>query len=142
MKGLYLLFFFLPLLHENASAQSKAETAIKKILQHQVDAWNKGDLESFMQGYWHNDSLMYIGKSGITYGYEKTLATYKKNYGDRTKMGQFTSTIKHIKWISSDACFVVGSWYLKRTIGDASGYYSLLFRKINGEWVIVADHSS
>lgn len=122
--------------------QQNDETSIRQILQRQQDAWNRGDLVAFMKGYWPNDSLMYIGKSGVTYGYRQTLESYQRNYGDTARMGHFTSTIIHMKRISADAWFVVGNWYLKRSIGDASGYYTLLFRKLNDEWVIVADHSS
>lgn len=125
-----------------AMSQSGDEAAIRKILNDQQAAWNAGNLDQFMVGYWDNDSLMYIGRSGITYGYRQTLATYKKNYGDTARMGKFTSTIVHMKRLSKDAWFVVGKWYLKRSIGDASGYYTLVFRRIGGNWVIVADHSS
>ena len=123
-------------------AQNKNETAIRKMLAAQEAAWNNGDLEKFMIGYWNNDSLLFIGKNGPKYGYNTTLDNYKKGYGDTTKMGKFTSTILNMKKLSSKYYFVVGKWYLKRSIGDVSGHYTLLIKKIKGEWVIVADHSS
>lgn len=123
-------------------AQSKAEKAITKMLKQQETAWNNGDLDKFMIGYWQNDSLMFIGKSGPTYSYEKTLANYKKGYPDTAHMGKFTSTLISIKKLSKQYYFVTGGWYLKRSVGDAKGYYTLLIRKIKGEWVIVVDHSS
>jgi hypothetical protein len=95
-----------------------------------------------MQGYWKNDSLLFIGKNGPKYGYAITLANYKKGYPDTAHMGKFTSTILSVKKLSKKYYFVVGKWYLKRSVGDVSGHYTLLIRKINGEWVIVADHSS
>ena len=123
-------------------SQNKNEAAIKKMLQAQETAWNNGNLDDFMKGYWQNDSLLFIGKNGPKYGYSTTLDNYKKGYPDTVRMGKFTSTIISIKKLSKEYYFVVGKWYLKRSIGDVSGHYTLLIRKINGEWVIVADHSS
>jgi ketosteroid isomerase-like protein len=125
-----------------AQAQNKDENAIRAMLSAQEAAWNTGNLEQFMIGYWQNDSLMFIGKNGPTYGYNKTLANYKKGYPDTAHMGKFTSTIVNMKRLSSEYYFVTGKWFLKRTVGDVSGYYTLLIRKINGKWVVVADHSS
>jgi hypothetical protein len=123
-------------------AQDKDKDAILKILDNQTKAWNNGDVENFMVGYWNNDSLMYVGKGGITYGYQPTLENYRKNYGSKEKMGQLTFTILHVKRLSPEYYQVVGKWFLKRTVGDVGGHYTLLFRKINGEWVIISDHSS
>jgi hypothetical protein len=126
-----------------ATAQnSKDEKKILQILDNQSKAWNRGDLDSFMKGYWENDSLMYIGKNGVTYGYAQTLASYKKNYGDTARMGKLTFHILHVKKLSSEYYQVVGQWFLKRSAGDVGGHYTLLFRKIKGEWVIISDHSS
>ncbi len=123
-------------------SQNKNEAAIIKMLQAQETAWNNGNLDDFMKGYWQNDSLLFIGKNGPKYGYSTTLDNYKKGYPDTVRMGKFTSTILSLKKLSKEYYFVVGKWYLKRSIGDVSGHYTLLIRKINGEWVIVADHSS
>jgi ketosteroid isomerase-like protein len=125
-----------------AQAQNKDENAVRAMLSAQEAAWNTGNLEQFMIGYWQSDSLMFIGKNGPTYGYNKTLANYKKGYPDTAHMGKFTSTIVNMKRLSSEYYFVTGKWFLKRTVGDVSGYYTLLIRKINGKWVVVADHSS
>ena len=95
-----------------------------------------------MKGYWENDSLRFIGKSGITYGWNNTLANYKRGYPDTAAMGKLQFTILVVKKLSSRYYEVVGKWYLKRSIGDASGHYTLLLRKIKGSWVIVSDHSS
>jgi len=125
-----------------AAAQNKDEMAIRTLLSKQVIAWNKGNLDDFMKGYWENDSLMFIGKSGPTYGYTKTLNNYKKGYPDTAHMGKFTSTIIAVQKLSPDHYFVTGKWFLQRSIGNLEGYYTLLFRKIDGEWKIIADHSS
>lgn len=123
-------------------AQTKDEKAIIEMLNKQETAWNNGSLENFMQGYWNSDSLLFIGKNGPKYGYKTTLENYKKSYSDTAKMGKFTSTILSLKKLSATYYFVVGNWYLKRSIGDVSGHYTLLLQKINGKWVIIADHSS
>ena len=134
------IFFLMAI---TATAQnSKDEKKILQILDNQSKAWNRGDLDSFMKGYWENDSLMYIGKNGVTYGYAQTLESYKKNYGDTARMGKLTFHILHVKKLSSEYYQVVGQWFLKRSAGDVGGHYTLLFRKIKGEWVIISDHSS
>ena len=124
------------------AAQSKDETAILKILDDQNAAWNRGDIDGFMKGYWENDSLMFVGKSGVTYGWTNTLNNYKKGYPDTAAMGKLTFTHIRVQRLSKKYYFIVGKWYLKRSIGDVSGHYNLLLQKINGRWVIVADHSS
>lgn len=122
--------------------QDRNARAILKLLDTQTAAWNKGDLQGFMKGYWENDSLRFIGKSGITYGWSNTLANYKRGYPDTAAMGKLNFTILVVKKLSPRYYEVVGKWYLKRSIGDASGHYTLLLRKIKGSWVIVSDHSS
>lgn len=123
-------------------AQHSDQDQILAILERQTQAWNQGDLDHFMVGYWNNDSLMYIGKGGVTYGYAPTLQTYKKNYRDTANMGKLQFTILHVNSLSPQAYLVIGKWHLTRSVGDAGGHFSLVFRKIKGEWVIVADHSS
>ncbi len=118
------------------------ETAIRKILTSQTIEWNKGNIESFMQGYWKSDSLLFVGKNGPSYGFARTLANYKKGYPDTAAMGKLSFDILKVQRLSADHYFVLGKWMLKRSIGDLSGHYTLLFRKIGGEWKIVVDHSS
>ena len=123
-------------------AQSKDEQTIRSILAAQTKNWNTGNIEAFMQGYWKNDSLLFVGKTGPKYGFTTTLENYKKSYPDTATMGKLSFDILKTEQLSPDRYFVLGKWMLKRSIGDISGYYTLLFRKINNEWVIVADHSS
>lgn len=118
------------------------EVEIRSLLKKQTEAWNRGDLDGFMEGYWKSDSLMFIGKSGITYGWQQTLDNYKKGYPDKTAMGFLTFTLIQLKPLSKKYFSVVGKWHLKRTIGDLGGHYTLLLKKIKGKWVVVADHSS
>ena len=123
-------------------AQSKDETAIRQLLNDQTRFWNRGDIDSFMTTYWHSDSLMFIGKNGITYGWTNTLNNYKKNYPDLAAMGRLSFEILLVKGLSSEYFQVIGKWNLQRSIGDLSGHYTLLLKKINGNWFIIADHSS
>lgn len=138
----FILFSFLTIVTLPSFAQSNDEQVIRNILDEQTKSWNKGELENFMSGYWKSDSLMFIGKSGVTYGWKNTLENYKKGYPDRTAMGELVFDIILVEKISPEYYHVVGKWLLKRTIGDLKGHYTLLFKKINGQWVIVADHSS
>jgi ketosteroid isomerase-like protein len=136
------LFALLVLFSIKASAQSAEETAIRQLLEQQTTSWNRGDVEGFMQTYWKSDSLMFIGKNGITWGWQQTLNNYKKGYPDTAAMGKLAFDIIQVKPLSADHYFVVGKWMLTRSIGDVSGHYTLILRRINGEWKIVADHSS
>ena len=122
--------------------QTKDEVGVRDVLAKQNAAWNRGDVDAFMVGYWENDSLMFIGKSGVTYGYKNTLANYKKNYPDTATMGKLTFTLIQLNQLSPEYFHVTGKYYLTRTIGDASGHFTLVFKKINGKWVIISDHSS
>ncbi len=116
--------------------------AILKVLEDQRQAWNQGDLDTFMKGYWKSDSLMFIGQDKPVYGWQTTLDNYKKNYRDKGGMGFLTFNIIKVSVLDATHAFVVGGWHLKREKDAPSGYYTLLFRKINGVWKIVCDHSS
>ena len=143
MRNLFFLvslFFFT--FQQSTNAQSTDEKSILKILDDQTKYWNQGNLDEFVRGYWHHDSLIFIGQSGITYGYRNTLNNYKKNYSDTAKMGKLEFEIIKVQKLSNEYYLVVGKWFLKRSVGDLKGHYTLLFRKINNEWMIVADHSS
>lgn len=137
-----LLFTLFIILSLSTYSQSKDETEVRNLLARQNAAWNRGDVDAFMVGYWESDSLMFVGGSGITYGYKNTLANYKKRYPDTTVMGKLTFTLIQLKPLSPEYFYVTGKYYITRTIGDASGHFTLLFRKINGKWVIISDHSS
>lgn len=141
MKKL-LIPFLLFSIGLQAQTVIKDEASIREVLSKQNAAWNRGDLDNFMIGYWKNDSLMFIGKSGITYGWENTLKNYKKGYADTAAMGKLTFTLLHFNRLSKECYHVTGKWFLKRSIGDVGGHFTLVFRKIKGDWVIVSDHSS
>ena len=123
-------------------AQTKDEVAIRNLLHTQTTSWNRGDVEGFMQTYWKSDSLMFIGKSGVVWGWQQTLDNYKRGYPDTAAMGKLSFDIIQVKPLDKNHYFVVGKWMLKRSISDIGGYYTLLMRRIRGQWKIVADHSS
>ncbi len=125
-----------------ATAQTKDVKEILQILGAQEKAWNEGNIDEFMHGYWENDSLVFVGKNGLTYGYNNTLANYKKNYPDKTYMGKLKFTIISKQALGSQFFSIIGKWELTRTVGNLSGHYTLLLKKINGEWKIISDHSS
>lgn len=140
MKQLLLLLLLAFTL--DSLSQSNDESSVRKILNDQSAAWNRGDIESFMKGYWENDSLMFIGKSGITYGFNNTLNNYKKGYPDTAAMGKLSFTLINLNQLSPEYFHVIGKWHLQRSIGNLEGHFTLLFKKIKGQWVIIADHSS
>jgi Domain of unknown function (DUF4440) len=123
------------------SAQTKAENTIRAILQRQQDDWNAGRIDAFMTGYWDSERLMFIGSKGLTYGWRSTLENYRLRYPDRATMGTLTFTLLSVEQLSKKSAFVVGKWQLARSVGDVGGHFTLLWKKIKGKWVIVADHT-
>jgi ketosteroid isomerase-like protein len=122
-------------------AQKSDSLAILKMLEQQTTDWNKGDLESFMRSYWKHDSLMFISRNGVTYGWENAFNNYQRSFPDTAAMGKLSFDILQVKQLSSEYFFVTGKWMLRRTAGDLNGLYTLVIRKINGSWKIIADHS-
>lgn len=141
MKNHFLLFALL-IISFSSLSQTKDDLLIRNTMLEQERAWNAGDLEKFMQPYWMSDSLMFIGKSGVTYGWQNTLNNYKKGYPDTAAMGKLHFDIVYMKRLSVLYYSVVGKWHLTRSIGDVGGHFTLLFKKIKNKWVIVSDHSS
>lgn len=137
-----LLVLILPLGVAQAQKNDADLKQIGKILKRQTIAWNKGDLVGFMQSYWKSDKLRFIGSKGVRYGWKATLEGYQKGYPNKEAMGKLKFEIVSMEKISPDAAFVIGKWHLTRKNDTPNGHFSLLWRKINGVWVIVADHSS
>ena len=136
------MVLILVILSMHGYGQSKNETQIREQLKKQTESWNQGNIEAFMETYWKSDSLLFIGSSGINRGWQNTLNNYKKGYPDTVAMGKLAFDIIMVKKLSSKYYYVVGKWMLTRSIGNLSGHYDLLFRKIKGRWYIIADHSS
>jgi len=138
VKLLVVLFSFAVTVY----GQTKEEKSIRQVLVTQTECWNHGNIEGFMQTYWKSDSLMFIGKTGVHVGWQETLNNYKKAYPDTSAMGKLSFDIIDIKKLSSEYYYLVGKWMLKRSLGDLTGYYDLLLKKIKGRWYIISDHSS
>jgi len=140
---LFLLACSLQSFAQNKTAANLAdETSIRALLDAQTKAWNSGDLVHFMDGYLPSDSLLFVGKTGPTYGFNNTLNNYKKGYPDTASMGKLTFTLLSLEPIEKIHYRVLGKWDLKRSKGDVSGYFTLLLQKIKGNWFVIQDHSS
>ena len=151
MKQLFVALLFslssLPALSQTmdqkTAADSRDRRTILETLARQTTDWNAGRVDKFMLGYWPSDSLTFVGKVGITYGYQATLENYKKRYPNRASMGTLKFDILELDFPAPDVAYVIGRFHLTRPkIGDADGYFTLLWRKIKNRWVIVSDHSS
>ena len=126
-----------------ANAQSHNDIeAVKQALFTQQDAWNQGNIDAFMEGYWKSEQLQFIGASGPTYGWQTTLENYKKRYPDQAAMGQLEFEILNVDIRSKKVISLLGKYSLKRENDSPSGYFLLLWKKIKGKWLIVADHTS
>lgn len=119
-----------------------ATQATEEILTKQQLSWNRGDLNGFMEGYWKNDSLQFIGRNGVTYGWEKTLQNYRTSYPSPEAMGKLTYDILSVKTLHSDLAYVTGRWKLDRSAGNLNGHFTLLLRRTPEGWRIISDHSS
>lgn len=141
-----LFFILLFVLGSFVSKAQLTETLaieqIKLVMKFQESNWNRGDIPAYMDGYWKSDSLLFIGSRGPTYGWQKTLDNYLKSYPNKEKMGKLTFGLIKIDLLSTTSAFVVGKWRLDRKEDILKGHFSLLWKKINGKWKIVADHSS
>lgn len=142
MKKFILLFFIITAFNSYSQNEEKDKKAIQKVLKSQRIAWSKNNIEEFMEGYWKSDSLKFYGANGVTQGWNATLERYQKAYPTKDHTGTLSFRINDISKISGDAYFVLGEFHLKREVGNADGIFMLVFKKINGEWKIIADTSS
>jgi ketosteroid isomerase-like protein len=137
------LFIFAVLLSLFTNAQQIEKQKIINVLTTQREAWNRGNIDEYMQGYWQSDSLVFIGKSGINKGWNLTLLNYKNSYPDKATMGTLKFDIISVEMFSKTTAHVVGKWTLKRVKKESSsGHFTLVFKKINNRWLIVSDHTS
>lgn len=118
------------------------EAALKAVLTRQQTAWNQGDMETFMQGYWNSPELTFAGTSGITRGYGPVLTRYKQGYPEKATMGHLEFTDLEVHSLGGNAALVLGKWHLTRQAGDVGGVFSLVFQKFPDGWKIVHDHTS
>lgn len=146
MKNHALLICFCLLLGCNPLTKPKfdaaAETqAIRAVFTAQQIAWNNGDLEGFMEGYWKSDSLQFMSLRGINHGWQETLEGYQKGYPDRAAMGTLSFDILRITPLSTTHFVVMGRYHLTRSGGNLDGAFTLIFKKINQKWVAIYDHT-
>lgn len=135
------LFFSFSAIAEHR-LNEKEEGSIRKLMQQQAEAWNKGNLEEFMETYWKSDQLSFIGSSGPTYGWQAALDNYKKHYPDKKAMGHLGLKVLNLTKIDRKTVLMIGRFELTREIGDVAGHFTLVIQKIEGEWKIISDHSS
>ena len=119
-----------------------AVSEIQKVLHAQQDAWNRGQVDEFMNGYWRSDQTVFVSGDKVTRGWQKVLDRYKKKYSDRSKMGTLTFSDLEITPLSDDSAVVLGSWKLDRTNDQPHGRFTLVFRRFPEGWRIVHDHTS
>lgn len=144
MKKIVLLLILMsfackPATKTTTKAEDKKE--ITALMKAQEKAWSNHNIEGFMDGYWKSDSLKFYGSSGLTYGWEKTLANYKRGYPTKEHTGTLKFKINDITQINEGAYFVMGEYHLTRSVGNANGVFMIIFKKINNEWKIIADTS-
>ena len=115
---------------------------IQAVLSAQQEAWNRGDIDAFMNGYWRSDETVFVSSDEVTRGWEKVLDRYKKKYSDRTKMGVLTFSNLEITPLGDDTAVVLGAWKLKRRKDEPRGRFTLILRRLPEGWRIVHDHTS
>ncbi|GJM31763.1 MAG: periplasmic L-asparaginase [Saprospiraceae bacterium] len=126
-----------------ANAQQDKDIAtVESILLRQANAWNRGDIDAFMQDYWKSDDLQFIGGNGVTYGWQNTLEGYKKRYPTPEAMGHLTFDIIKVEKLNKKVIALTGKFTLLRKNDTPTGHFLLLWRKIKGSWVIIADCTS
>ena len=143
--NILVLFFAISVLAACTTTRLRQQNATEfttDVLTKQVVSWNRGDLQGYMEGYWKSDSVQFVGKNGITYGWNNVLQNYQRSYPDQASMGKLNMNVISLKPLNADMAYVTGRWELQRAAGDLSGYFTLIIRRINGEWRIISDHSS
>jgi len=116
--------------------------AITKVLDAQQNNWNQGNVDAFLEGYWHSPDLTFSGSGGIARGWDGVLARYRKNYPDRATMGQLDFSNLEFRFLGKDAALVLGHWHLARAQGDVGGVFSLVWQRFPEGWRIIHDHTS
>ncbi|MFI5098026.1 MAG: YybH family protein [Candidatus Acidiferrales bacterium] len=127
---------------QGSPSEEASHAAILKILDEQQNAWNRGNVISFMRGYWNSPELTFAGSGGIARGWESVLARYKREYPDQAAMGQVNFADVEVRFLGPDAALVLGQWHLHRGSGDIGGVFSLVFQRLPEGWRIVHDHTS
>lgn len=122
--------------------ENKRVAAVRAVLEAQVAAWNRGDIEGFMDGYWRSEETVFISGDSVTRGWQTVLDRYKKGYDTRAKMGTLTFSDLDIKILNKTTAVVIGRWALQREKDNPHGRFTLIFRKVKAGWRVVHDHTS
>ena len=139
--SLIILALFAVGLGQSETQKKKISDEIVGVMNAQSAAWNRGDIEGFMQGYWNSEKLVFVS-SRVTRGWQPTLENYKRGYPTREAMGTLTFSDLEVNVLSKDAAVVLGSWSLQRANDNPKGKFTLIFRRMKEGWRIVHDHTS
>lgn len=120
----------------------KTGEAVIAVLNEQQTAWNRGNVEEFMKGYWNSPELSFAGSSGVTRGWQPVLARYRKNYPDQKAMGLLEFSELEVRPLGKEAALVTGRWHLKRDSDELGGVFTLVFQQFPEGWRIIHDHTS
>ena len=140
-KSTLVVFILLLSISCTTTNQERDKKEIMTILNLQQEAWSQNDLEGFMEGYWKSDSLFFYSGAQLKNGWQQTLNSYQKNYPNIASTGNLKFKIAKIAPIDSESYFVMGEYILTRQVGNSNGTFMIIFKKINGEWKIIADSS-
>ena len=143
-KSIPRLIFFLVIniSHSQSILPEIEKNKIISVLKEQEKSWNKGNIESFMQGYIKSDFLVFNGSKGPFYGWDSVKDRYLKTYPSKDKMGKLNFKIQNISLISSNVAQLLGQFFLNYPNKQVSGYFTLVFIKTKGKWLILSDHTS
>ncbi len=124
------------------SGHKEASDAITAVLTSQQGAWNRGDITTFLEGYWKSPELTFSGPNGIIRGYDGVLERYQKSYPNIQAMGELQFSGLEIRMLASDSALVLGRWHLTRKVGDVGGVFTLVLTRFPDGWRIIHDHTS
>lgn len=126
-----------------SAAQIEKDTAdIKAVLHQQAKDWSDASIDAFMEGYDKSSDLLFVGKSGITKGWQQTKDRYKAGYPTKDHTGKLTFDVLEVQPINAEAYLLVGEFHLTRNVGKADGIFTLVFKKIDGLWKVISDHTT
>lgn len=142
LKKIIFSLLFIPLVTYSQNLSSSDSLKIINVLETQKIAWNNNDIDEFMNGYFNSEKLVFSGQSGPVYGWKSTKERYLTKYNSKELMGNLKFDIDNIFLVKRGVAILLGKFYLKREIGDASGFFTLVFKKVKGKWYIISDHTS
>lgn len=142
LLSIFSLFTREPAPARPAEDQNVDRDVIRSVLNAQQVAWNRGDVDAFLVGYWQSPELTFSGSNGVSRGWDGVRARYKKNYPDRAAMGELDFSDLEFRFLGKDSALVLGKWHLKREPGDIGGVFSLVWQRFPEGWKIIHDHTS